>query len=186
MKRFPFEKRWIIPDKPPESPDCFVIPSYALKDHNTPTRPTNAQIKLAFDWWKRYPKAKMIMCTGDNQNLGVSNASVMASYASNLGVPVESIIEEDQSLNTYENLFNANKIIKQQGFSQPTLVTLDLYTRRAVATAKKMGWKNFCWLSVYSSGEPAYGYKWFQTPSRLTLYIYDVLAMLYSKSVGWV
>ena len=82
------------------------------------------------------------MCTGDNQGLGVSNASVMAAYAIQLGVPIECIIEEDQSKNTYENLYNAQKIIKGQGYSQPTLVTLDLYTRRAVATAHKIGWKN--------------------------------------------
>jgi uncharacterized SAM-binding protein YcdF (DUF218 family) len=89
-------------------------------------------------------------------------------------------------LNTYENLFYALQIIRERNFRQPTLVTLDLYTRRAVATARKMGWGDFYWLSVYSSGEPAYGYKWFQTHSRLTLYLYELLAMMYSKLVGWV
>ncbi|MBT3187533.1 MAG: YdcF family protein [Anaerolineae bacterium] len=132
----------MIPDKLSQTPDCFVIPSYALKDHTRPTRPTINQIKLAISWWKRYPKATLLMCTGDNQGLGVSNASVMAAYAIQLGVPIECIIEEDQSKNTYENLYNAQKIIKGQGYSQPTLVTLDLYTRRAVATAHKIGWKN--------------------------------------------
>lgn len=184
--RFPFEKQWIIPDRPPLAPDCFVIPSYALKDRTTPTRPTIAEIKLAAEWWQRFPRASLIMCTGDNQRLGVSNASVMAAYAVDLGIPAENVIEEDQSLNTYENLHYARKIIDERNFQQPTLVTLDLYTRRAVATAKKMGWEDFHWLSVYSSGEPAYGYKWIQTHSRFTLYLYEVLAMVYSKIVGWV
>ncbi len=75
----------------------------------------------------------------------------MAAYAVRLGVPAENVIEEDQSLNTYENLYNARQIIQERNFRQPTLVTLDLYTRRAVATARKMGWKDFYWLSVYSS-----------------------------------
>ena len=184
--RFPFEKGWTIPDNPPPNPDCFVIPSYALKDRTTPTRPTKAQIELAADWWKRFPDSSLIMCTGDNQNLGLSNASVMAAYAVQLGVPAENTIEEDQSLNTYENLYYAWEIIKERKFQQPTLVTLDLYTRRAVATARKMGWEDFYWLSVYSSGEPAYGYKWFQTHSRFTLYAYELMAMVYSKLVGWV
>jgi uncharacterized SAM-binding protein YcdF (DUF218 family) len=83
-------------------------------------------------------------------------------------------------------LFYAQEIIRERGLRQPTLVTLDLYTRRAVATAQKMGWSDFYWLSVYSPGEPAYGYKWFQTHSRFTLYIYELLAMVYSKCVGWV
>jgi uncharacterized SAM-binding protein YcdF (DUF218 family) len=184
--RFPFEPQWIIPDRPPVAPDCFVIPSYALKDRTTPTRPTVAEIELAAKWWQRFPHASLIMCTGDNQRLGVSNASVMAACAVRLGVPEENIIEEDQSLNTYENLYNARKIIQVKEFRQPTLVTLDLYTRRAVATARKMGWEDFFWLSAYSSGEPAYGYKWIQTHSRFTLYLYELLAMVYSKMAGWV
>jgi uncharacterized SAM-binding protein YcdF (DUF218 family) len=184
--RFPFEKQWTIPDNPPSNPGCFVIPSYALKDRSTPTKPTIAQIELAVDWWKRFPESSLIMCTGDNQRLGLSNASVMAGYAVRLGVPATNVIEEDQSLNTYENLYYAMQIIQERNFHQPTLVTLDLYTRRAVATARKMGWDDFYWLSVYSSGEPAYGYKWFQTHSRFTLYLYELLAMVYSKMVGWV
>lgn len=183
---FPFEKQWTIPDHPPPHPGCFVIPSYALKDRSTPTKPTAAQIELAVDWWKRFPDSSLIMCTGDNQGLGLSNASVMADYAVRLGVPLPNVIEEDQSLNTYENLYHARQIIRERDFQQPTLVTLDLYTRRAVATARKMGWDDFYWLSVHSSGEPAYGYKWFQTHSRFTLYLYEVLAMVYSKMVGWV
>ena len=184
--RFPFEKQWIIPDYPPSDPDCFVIPSYALKDRSIPTKPTIAQIELACEWWKRFPRSLLIMCTGDNQRLGISNASVMAAYAIGQGVPAENVIEEDRSLNTYENLYYALEIIRERNFRQPTLVTLDLYTRRAVAIARKMGWKDFHWLSAYSSGEPAYGYKWFQTHSRFTLYLYEVLAMVYSKMVGWV
>ena len=184
--RFPFEKQWTLPDRPPANPGCFVIPSYALKDRSTPTKPTAVQIELAVDWWKRFPESVLIMCTGDNQGLGLSNASVMADYALRLGVPAANVIEEDQSLNTYENLSYAMQIIRNRGFHQPTLVTLDLYTRRAVATARKMGWEDFYWLSVYSSGEAAYGYKWIQTHSRFTLYLYEVLAMVYSKLAGWV
>jgi uncharacterized SAM-binding protein YcdF (DUF218 family) len=141
---------------------------------------------LAVEWWKRFPNSSLIMCTGDNQRLGLSNASVMADYAVGLGMPAENVIEEDQSLNTYENLYYAWEIIRERGFQQPTLVTLDLYTRRAAATARKMGWEDFYWLSVYSGGEPAYGYKRFQTHSRFTLYVYELMAMVYSKLVGWV
>jgi hypothetical protein len=110
--RLPFEKQWIIPDHPPSDPDCFVIPSYALKDRFTPTKPTIAQIKLATEWWQRFPQASLIMCTGDNQRLGITNASVMAAYAARLGVPAEYVIQEDQSLNTYENLYYAQQIIQ--------------------------------------------------------------------------
>jgi len=164
----------------------LVIPSYALKDRFLPTKPTRAQIELAYGWWSKFPHAKLIMSTGDNQRLGITNARVMAEYAAKLGVPRQNIIEEDRSRNTYENLLYSLEIIKAERLSQPTLVTLDLYTRRAVATAKKMGWTDFYWVSAFSEGQPAYGYKWLQTHSRFTIFCYEIFATLYSKIVGWI
>ncbi len=177
---------WMLADNPPPNPDCFVIPSYALKDRTRPTRPTCAQIELAFEWWQRFPRARLMMSTGDNQRLGISNATVMVDYALSLGVPRENLVEEDRSRNTWENLRYSMRIIQDAGWQQPTLVTVDLYTRRAVATARKLGWSDFYWLSVYSKGEPAYGYKRLQTHSRLTILCYEMGAMVYSKLVGWV
>jgi uncharacterized SAM-binding protein YcdF (DUF218 family) len=126
------------------------------------------------------------MSTGDNQGLGISNAAVMADYAVTLGVPRENLVEEDRSTTTYENLVYSMEIIRSEGLRQPTLVTLDLYTRRAVATARKLGWEDFYWLSVFSKGQPAYGYKWLQTHSRFTIFCYELGALVYSKIVGWV
>jgi len=180
------QRYWSIGDHPPINPGCFVIPSYALKDASLPTRPTRAEIELAFEWWKKFPYAKLIMSTGDNQRLGIPNSKVMADYAISLGVPRENVIEEDRSRTTHTNLLYSMQIIEAQRLGQPTLVTLDLYTRRAVATALKMGWKDFHWLSVFSEGEPAYGYKWIQTYSRATIFCYEVGAMIFSKLVGWV
>jgi len=177
---------WTIADNPPSHPDCFVIPSYALKDRFLPTQPTRAQIELAYEWWQKFPGAKLIMSTGDNQRLGVTNARVMADYAAKLGVPQHNLIEEDRSRNTYENLVYSMDIVQAEGLKQPTLVTLDLYTRRAVATARKLGWRDFYWLSAFSEGQPAFGYKWLQTYSRTTILCYEVGAMLYSKVVGWI
>jgi len=177
---------WTIPDHPPPAPDCFVIPSYALRDRSTPTRPTIAQIELAFEWWKRFPRARLVMSTGDNQWLGIPNSKVMVEYAARRGIPRENLIEEDRSRNTYQNLRYSMDIIKQEGWQQPTLVTIDLYTRRAVSTARKLGWTDFYWLSVYSKGEPAFGYKWLQTHSRFTIFCYEMAAMVYSKIMGWV
>jgi uncharacterized SAM-binding protein YcdF (DUF218 family) len=125
------------------------------------------------------------MSTGDNQRLGVTNAQVMAEYAQQSGVPSENLLLEDRSRTTYENLCFSWDIIREQGWLQPTLVTLDLYTRRAVATARRQGWTGFHWLSVYSKGEPAYGHKWLQTHSRLTIFCYEVGAMVYSRLAGW-
>jgi hypothetical protein len=180
------ERYWAIPDNPPSSPGCFVIPSYALKDRFLPTKPTRAEIDLAVEWWTRFPQARLILSTGDNQGLGISNAAVMADYAVERGVPRDRIIQEDRSRNTPENLRYSMELIKAQHLGAPTLVTLDLYTRRAVSTARKLGWRQFHWISAYSEGEPAYGWKRLQTRSRATILAYEVGAFLFSKAVGWV
>ena len=179
------QRSWMIEDRPPSYPDCFVIPSYALRDRTLPTLPTRAEIELAFEWWKKFPQAKLIMSTGDNQGLGIPNSRVMADYAIRLGLPRENVIEEDRSRNTHQNLLYSMEIIKKLGLKQPALVTLDLYTRRAVATARKQGWTDFYWLSVFSKGQPAYGYKWIQTHSRFTIFWYEIGALIFSKIVGW-
>lgn len=177
---------WAIPDNPPTDPKCFVIPSYAVKDRMLPTLPTRAEIALAAAWWRRFPDAYLILSTGDNQSLGVTNARVMREYAASLGVPRDRLIEEDRSMDTPGNLCYSMDIVRERRLQPPTLVTLDLYTRRAVATARKQGWRDFYWLSAYSRGEPAYGTKAFQTYSRLTIFLYEVGAMGYSKLLGWV
>ncbi len=177
---------WKIADHPPTHPDCFVVLSYAVKDRTTPTRATCAEIELACRWWQRFPKAVLIMSTGDNQGLGVTNAQVMSDYAVQLGVPPECVLQEDRSRNTYENLLYSRQIIDANGFRQPTLVTLDLFTRRAVAIAHKLGWRDFYWLSVYAPGDSAYGYKRLFTSSRATTFAYELLAYVYGKIVGWI
>ncbi len=176
---------WRIPDHPPSHPECFVIPSYAVKNREEPTAPTRAQIELALAWWRRFPQAKIIMSTGDNQGLGVTNARVMADYAARLGLPRANLLQEDRSRDTLTNLRYSMEIITREHLRQPTLVTLDLYTRRAVAIARKQGWQDFYWLSVFSRGEPAYGTKRFQTYARATIFGYELLAMLYGKFAGW-
>ena len=184
--RVGFDIGWYIPDHPPTAPDVFVIPSYALKDRARPTRPSRAQIELACEWWNKFPEAKIIMSTGDNQGLGIPNSRVMVEFAARLGVPQANLIEEDRSRNTRENLLYSMEIIQREQWQQPTLVTLDLYTPRAVATARKLGWQDFYWLSVYSKGESAYGLKAIQTHSRATIFIYELISTLYSKIAGWI
>jgi len=180
------ERRWVIPDRPPHRPGCLIVPSYAVRDRETPTRPTRAQIDLAHAWWLRFPEARVILSTGDNQGLGVTNAAVMARYARSLGIPAACLIEEDRSRNTRENLQAAMAIVEREHLAQPTLVTLDLYARRAVATARRLGWHGCYWVSVRAEGEPAYGWKRFQTRSRATILCWEVGSAAVSKLIGWV
>ena len=76
------QRFWMIDDHPPSNPGCFVIPSYALKDSSLPTRPTRAQIKLAFEWWKKFPNTCLISIFAPTRwsNLNPMGISGMSIY----------------------------------------------------------------------------------------------------------
>ena len=137
---------------------------------------------------RKYPQAKIVFSGGGAgliRSLGVE-AAWARRLLRDLGVPEDRLVLEDRSRNTFENLWYSREIIRARGWRNPTLVTLDLYTRRAVATARKQGWGEFFWVSALAKGEPAHGYKALQTYSRLTIFWYEVVAMGYSKLRGWV
>jgi uncharacterized SAM-binding protein YcdF (DUF218 family) len=124
------------------------------------------------------------MSTGDNQNLGVSNSTVMAAYAVRMGVPKSRIIEENQSKDTYQNLVYSREITRKMGIRNPTYVTYDLHTRRMLRIARKLGMHDIYYISAGGKGSPAYGIKALQTYSRLTVFIYEILAHIYNLIRG--
>lgn len=172
-------KFWIVEDKYPRVTDCFVVLSYAVKNNHLPTRLTCALIEKVHELRKFFPKASVILSTGDNQKLGITNAEVMAVYAQKIGIPKKYIIEERQSVTTMENLQYSKQLITRFNFKNPTLITLDLHTKRTLAIARTQGWNKFNWISVYAKGDPAYGWKRFQTISRLNIFLYEILAYIY-------
>ncbi|KKU64299.1 MAG: hypothetical protein UX87_C0007G0040 [Candidatus Amesbacteria bacterium GW2011_GWA1_47_16] len=177
---------WLIPDNHIAAPDCLIVLSYAVKDKNKPVLPTKNLILTAYKIWKKFPGIKIILSTGDNQNLGLPNSAVMKKYALKIGIPPQCLLEEDRSRNTWENIKFSQEILKKNKLTRPQLVVLDLHARRAVATAKKLGWIDPHWTSVYSPGEPAYGWKAVQTAGRLTMLLWEILAYLYSYPKQWI
>jgi uncharacterized SAM-binding protein YcdF (DUF218 family) len=176
-------KKWTIEDNILKNSDCYLVLSYAVKK-NEPTLPTRALIVEVKKQYLKNPHAYVIMSTGDNQFLGISNARIMKDYGVKIGIPKEKIFEERISKNTYENLLYSKKILQEKKLRYPTLICLDLHSKRAVAIANKLGWSDFGWISVFSKGEGAYGYKWIQTYSRFTIFIYEIIATIYCTIKG--
>ena len=175
---------WKVPDNPPEKADCFVVLSYAVRDKHNPTAPTCAAIDLSLKWQKKFPESYIILSTGDNQKLGVPNCRVMKEYAVKIGIPEGKIIEEDKSKTTVENLIFSRQIINRRKFKNITLIMYYLHTRRTLAVAGNLNWHNLNWLSAASPGQPAYGIKYFQTFSRFTILVYELLAYIYNRLRG--
>jgi len=172
---------WKIKDHPPfEKSDCFIVLSYAVESKENPTKPTKAAIDLALKWRRKFPRSKIIMSTGDNQSLKIPNSRVMKNYAVSKGVSEDDILEESKSKDTYQNLICSIDIANKNKYKNITFVMYDLHVRRMLKIAEKMGLRDFYWVSASSPGSPAYGIKYIQTYSRLTILIYEMLAFIYN------
>ena len=71
--------------------------------------------------------------------VGGSEAADMAQLAIAMGVPKSAIIEEDTSLNTYQNAVKIKQILQPYNIQQILLVTSATHMPRSVLIFKKQG-----------------------------------------------
>ena len=85
-------------------------------------------------------KPVMIVSGGKGSDERVSEASAMAAYLANRGVPADRIVLEDQSRNTEENLVFSKAIMDQlRPGARATVVTSDFHAFRAALLARRLG-----------------------------------------------
>lgn len=87
-------------------------------------------------------KVKYIIFTGGfGKNETISDSKVAMLYAIKKGVPKESIMIEEKSTITYENLKEANQIMKSKHLKTALIVSDPIHMKRAIKISKKMGIK---------------------------------------------
>jgi uncharacterized SAM-binding protein YcdF (DUF218 family) len=85
--------------------------------------------------YRLLPGAKLIFSGGVLRQGDKSVAGIMADFVHQMGVPLQDIIVEGNSLNTYENMVEVKKLIGSSSF---ILVTGASHMRRAVGVARKL------------------------------------------------
>lgn len=83
----------------------------------------------------RQKKAPLIILSGgriDWRGSGASESADMASILTSIGIPLEAIVEEPDSLNTYQNAVNVKKILQSQGIKRVLLVTSAMHMPRSL------------------------------------------------------
>jgi uncharacterized SAM-binding protein YcdF (DUF218 family) len=86
-------------------------------------------------------KAPYVILSGgriDWSGAGSSESADMAIVMQRLGVPESAIIQEPDSLNTYENAVNVKKILQARQFNQVLLVTSAMHMPRSLAIFNKL------------------------------------------------
>lgn len=90
----------------------------------------------------RLGKAPIVLVAGGRvpwSDLGGSEAEDMRVLLESLGVPEASIVEEDRSRNTRENVVQTQRVLAERGVRRILLVTSALHMPRAMALFKRTG-----------------------------------------------
>ncbi len=90
----------------------------------------------------RQKKAPVIILSGgriDWAGKGSSESADMATVLTSIGIPTEAIIEEPDSLNTYQNAVYVRKILESRGIRRVLLVTSAIHMPRSLLIFKHQG-----------------------------------------------
>lgn len=103
-------------------------PSPALKE----------RLNLAHQLYREGMVQYLILSGGKGDD-GLTEAEGMKRYLTDLGIPPDRLLLEDQSRNTAENIANSKKILVERNWKRIYLITHDYHMYRALLLAKKEG-----------------------------------------------
>ncbi|AFY45970.1 hypothetical protein Nos7524_0043 [Nostoc sp. PCC 7524] len=90
----------------------------------------------------RQKKAPIIILSGgriDWRGSGSPESADMVDILTSIGIPAEALIQEPDSLNTYQNAVNVKKILDAQGIRRILLVTSALHMPRSLKIFQRQG-----------------------------------------------
>jgi uncharacterized SAM-binding protein YcdF (DUF218 family) len=103
--------------------------------------PSADRVWYAAQLYKVGKAAKIVVAGGQAPWLGmeISEAQAMSEFLIDLGIPDSAILQETESLNTYQNAMFSKPLLEQNGIQSVLLVTSALHTPRALAIFKTAG-----------------------------------------------
>jgi len=120
--------------------DAVIVLGAGLRGDNEVSPHLAWRLISAVDYFKENPDALIIVCGGLGAGRVITEAEAMERFLVANGIPLESIIREDKSTSTYENLAFAKEILTgyfPDGF-RAVLITSDFHVFRAVQVADSL------------------------------------------------
>ncbi len=87
-------------------------------------------------------KAPVIVLSGgriDWRGRGSSESGDMATVLSSIGIPAQALVQEPESLNTYQNAVNVKKVLESRRIRRVLLVTSAMHMPRSLLIFKRQG-----------------------------------------------
>jgi len=142
--------------------DAIVVLGAAAY-HNKPSPVFEERIKHGINLYQQKYASKIIFTGGFGKNAKFAEAQVALFYALNNGVLPTDILIETNSHNTFENLYEAQKILKANNLNSIIIVSDPLHMVRALNIAKKLD------INAQSSATPSTKFKSIKTSWRFWL-----------------
>ncbi|MEJ0028414.1 MAG: YdcF family protein [Rhizomicrobium sp.] len=139
-----------------------VFASRGVQGHNASVFRILAGAELA----KRFPAATLVYtgASSDNPRIEAAERATVGDVAATAGVAPGRLRFEQASRDTGQNVVDSMKLVHPRPGETWMLVTSAIHMPRAMAIAKRLGWKMVPWPSDYISGDNA-GLR-FRLPSR--------------------
>lgn len=131
--------------KAPET-EYIIVLGCSIFDDGTVTPLLRGRLDAAIKAWKEGDRqAKIITSGGQGADEVISESRAMANYLLSQGVPESSILLEDKSTSTEENLLFSRAIMEARGgASRCTIATSSYHCLRAAMFAKRLGINAVC------------------------------------------
>jgi len=136
--------------------DAAIVLGASVYD-NSPSPVFSERINHAVELYNDGYVDAIIMTGGVGKGNIRSEADIAREYAEQKGVPAESILIEENSSITKENLENAKKVMSEHGMDTALIVSDPLHMKRAVLYARDLG------MTAYSSPTPTTRYRSWRT-----------------------
>lgn len=118
--------------------DALLVLGCALDRSGQPSSALRRRLDAALQAWEQ-GRAPRVLVSGGRRWFGQAEASVMAAYLTERGVPSERIFPELQSLDTRGNAAHSFHLAEPLGIRRIVLVTCDFHMARAIAHFRRVG-----------------------------------------------
>lgn len=127
----------------------YIIVLGAQVHESGPSAVLRYRLDTACDYLQANPDTICIVSGGQGLNESVPEAHVMADYLIDRGVSEERVVQEDQSLTTYQNVRNSMQLFDSKT-AHVGVVTNDFHVFRGVRISRKQGIEHVCGIAAPS------------------------------------
>lgn len=165
--------------EPPDRSDAAIVLGAALWN-DRPSPGLKERLEQARTLYEQGRVRYIIVSGGlDNNGATVTEAEGMKRYLVERGVAEADVFEEREATSTYENLLFSKRILEQEGWGAPVIVTHQYHGARAMDIARFVGLADaspsltdsrVMWMPYHKARETLAFTKWFADKWRLQFF----------------